>query len=201
MNKFKDFKMDLQLFAATVPIEFPLANIVRVDIETEEDIPEKYSLTDVYSEAEATAFLSEGEEKELRVKNTIKAQNNTEDIVKGYDIRLLSITMVPEILALVDGGKWDEIEREYTAPPIGVPVERTPFTMHVFTEEKDADGSTLEYVKFSFLHCKGTPLNYVWEDGEFFTPEMTVKSRPKRGENPVKFKILDELPVEEEPAI
>jgi len=84
--------------------EFPLANIVRVEIETEEETSKMYRLTDVASEAEITAFISEGEEQELRVKNTIKAQNKTEDIVKGYDIRLVSATMVPEILALVDGG-------------------------------------------------------------------------------------------------
>jgi len=81
--------------------EFALANIVRVDIETEEETPKQYRLTDVATEAEITAFISEGQEQELRVKNTIKAQNNTEDIVKGYNIRLLSATMIAEILALV----------------------------------------------------------------------------------------------------
>lgn len=183
--------------ADITPMDFPLANIVRVDIETEETTPKKYTLTDVYSEAEATAYVSEGEEKELRVKNTIKAQNNTEDIVKGYDIRLLSVSLIPEILAIIDGGEWDNLNQEYTAPAIGAPVERIPFTMHVYTEEKDTNGDTLNYVQFSFLHCKGQPVNYTWQDGEFFLPEMTAKSRPKRGENPVKFKILDELPVEE----
>src|SRR5690554_2350067 len=93
--------------------EFPLANIVRVEIETEEETPAQYRLTDVASEAEITAYVSEGEEKELRVKNVIKAQNKTEDIVMGYDIKLVSATMVPEILALVDGGalRYDGTEQ------------------------------------------------------------------------------------------
>jgi len=174
--------------------EFPLANIARVEIETEEEIPKQYRLTDVASEADVTAFVSEGEEQELRVKNTIKAQNKTEDIVKGYDIRLVAVTMVPEVLALIDGGTWDEANQKYSAPVVGSPVQRTPFTMHIYTEEKDADGETKSYVKFSYKHCKGTPVNYSLQNGQFFAPELTAKSRPKQGESPVEFEILDELP-------
>ncbi len=183
--------MDLQLFAESA-IEIPIANIVRVDIETE--TPEKYTLTDVYSEAEATAFVSEGDEQELRVKNVIKAQNSTEDIVKGYDLRFLSVTLVPEILALIDGGTWDKEARKYIAPVVGEVVEKTPFTTHVYTEEKDVNGDVLNYVKFSYKHCKGKPVNYIFRDGEFFLPELTAKSRPKKGESPVEFDIIDELP-------
>lgn len=174
--------------------EYALANIARVDITTEEDIPQTYSLTEVASEAEVTAFISEGTEQELRVKNTIKAQNKTENIVKGYDIRLVSATMVPEVLALVDGGTWDETTKKYTAPVVGTPVTRTKFTMDIYTEEKDADGSTVSYVKFTYKHCAGEPTNYSLQDGEFFVPELTAKSRPKMGESPVEFEILDELP-------
>jgi len=174
--------------------EFPLANIARVEIETEEETPVQYRLTDVASEAEVTAFISEGEEQELRVKNTIKAQNKTEDIVKGYNIRLVSATMVPEVLALIDGGTWDPVAQKYSAPVVGQPVQRKHFTMHIYTEEKDVNGDTKSYVKFSYKHCKGTPVNYTLQDGQFFVPELTAESRPKLGESPVEFEILDELP-------
>lgn len=174
--------------------EYALANISRVDIVTEEDVPVTHSLTDVASEAEVTAFLSEGEEAELRVKNVIKAQNKTENIVKGYDIRLVSATMVPEVLALIDGGVWDETGKTYDAPVIGSPVDRTPFTMDIYTEEKDADGSTISYIKFTYKHCTGEPTEYSLQDGEFFVPELTAKSRPKMGESPVSFEVIDELP-------
>lgn len=174
--------------------EFAIANIARVEIETEEETPKTYSLTDVASEAEAVAFISQGQEQELRVKDTIKAQNITQDIVKGYDLKLVQATMIPEILALVDGGEWDPTTEKYEAPPIGSPVKRKQFTTHIYTEEKDADGSTISYIKFSYLHCVGTPLNYSLQDGEFFAPEMNMKSRPKMGESPVTFEILDELP-------
>lgn len=174
--------------------EFPLANIARVEIITEEEVPKEYRLTDVATDAEVIAYVSQGDEKALRVKNVIKAQNKTEDIVMGYDVKLISATMIPEILALVDGGIWDPLTKEYAAPPIGTPVNRTPFTMNIYTEEKDGDGSTKSYVKFIYKNCKGKPVNYSLKDGEFFVPEMNATSRPKLGQSPVNFKVLDELP-------
>lgn len=180
--------------------EFPLANIVRVDIITEEETPKSYRLTDVATEANSTAFISEGAENELRVKNTIKAQNKFEDIVKGYDTTLTSATMVGEILALIDGGtlRYDAEETTkivgYDAPPIGSVVSRTPFTAKIYTAEKDVDGSDVSYVCFNYLHCKGTPVNYVFTDGEFFAPQLLFESRPKMGESPVTLDFYDELP-------
>lgn len=196
----KEFKINPQLFAAETPVEFPLANIVRVEIVTEEDVPKEYRLTDVATEADITAFVSPGQEQELRVKNVIKAQNNTEDIVKGYNTRLLSATFIAEILALIDGGtvRYDDVEPTkivgYDAPPVGSTVERTPFTAKIYTAEKDADGSDKSYVCFNYLHCKGTPVNYSLVDGQFFAPELNFKSRPKKGERPVTIDFLDELP-------
>ncbi|MCQ4921560.1 hypothetical protein NE686_00560 [Tissierella carlieri] len=187
-------KMNLQLFAATTPVEFPLANIARVEIITEEEEPKEYRLIDVASEAEVIAYLSQGEEKPLRVKNVIKAQNKTEDIVMGYDIKLISATMIPEILALIDGGTWNPATKKYIAPVIGSPVKRTPFTLNIYTEEKDGDASTVSYVKFVYKNCKGKPVNYSLKDGEFFVPELPATSRPKLGASPVEFEILDELP-------
>ena len=180
--------------------EFPLANIARVEIITEETVPRTFVLTDVYTEAEVTAYLSEGEEEALRVKNTIKAQNNTLDIVLGYDLRLVSATMVAPLLALVDGGELtydaDETDKviAYDAPVIGTPVTRIPFTTNVYTEEKDADGSTVSYVKFAYKNCKGTPVEYSLQDGQFFVPEFNLRSRSKLGQSPVQVSFLDELP-------
>ncbi|MBS4536808.1 hypothetical protein GOQ29_14400 [Clostridium sp. D2Q-14] len=180
--------------------EFPLANIVKVEIVTEETTPKTYMLTDVASEAEVTAYVSEGEEKPLRIKNVIKAQNNTEDIVMGYDIKLVNATMVAEVLALVDGGtlKFDSTDTAkllgYDGPPVGSPVSRKLFTTYIYTEEKDVNGGTLSYVKFGYKHCKGTPVNYSLQDGEFFAPELTAKSRPEKDESPVSIEFLDQLP-------
>ena len=181
--------------------EFPLANIVRVEIETEEEVPKMYRLTDVATEATITAFVSAGEEKELRVKNVIKAQNKTEDIVKGYDVNLISATMIAEILSLVDGGTLrtsgvapDLVVAGYDAPVVGAPVSRTPFTAKIYAAEKDVDGTDISYVCFKYLHCKGKPVNYSVKDGEFFAPELAFNSRPKMGEMPVSIDFLTVLP-------
>lgn len=179
---------------AEVIKEYALANIARVDFVTEEDVPKTYTLTEVATEAEVLAYISEGIEEELRVKNTIKAQNKTADIVMGYDITLSQATMIPEILALVDGGEYDDVEKKYAAPAIGQAVERTKFTMNIYAEEKDGDGSNKGYVKFVYKNCEGKPLNYNLVEGEFFVPEMGAKSRPKLGESPVEFELLEELP-------
>ena len=173
--------------------EFALANIARVDIITETSPPETFTLTDVASDAEVIAYLSEGEEK-IKSKNTIKAQNNTEDIVLGYDIKFVSATFVPEILEIVDGGTWDAENKKYTAPVIGAPVERVPFTTNIYTEEKDGDGSTVSYAKFVYKNCKGKPVDYRMQEGEFFSPEFNIKSRSKIGESPTEIGILEELP-------
>jgi len=174
--------------------EYALANIARVDIVTQEDTPVTYSLTDVASEAEVIAYLNEGIEEVLRVKNTIKAQNKTADIAMGYDVTLTSATVIPEILALIDGGTWDSSGKEYDAPSIGTAVDRTLFDLDIYVEEKDGDGSTKGYVQFTYKNCEGSPLNFSMQDGEFFVPEMVLKSRPKLGASPVSFKILTELP-------
>lgn len=179
---------------AEVIQEFALANIARVDIVTEETVPKTYTLTEVATEAGVEAYLSEGIEEELRVKNTIKAQNKTQDIVMGYDITLTQATMIPEILALVDGGTYDEETKKYSAPVIGTPVDRTKFTLHIYTEQKDGDGSNAGFVKFIYKNCEGKPLSYSLVEGEFFAPEMSATSRPKLGASPVEFEILDELP-------
>lgn len=180
--------------------EFPLANIVRVEIETEEPIPKQYRFTDVYNQAEVTAVISEGEEQELRVKNVIKAQNRREDIVRGYDIRLVAVTLIPEVMALIDGGTLtydlDDPTNvvKYDAPPVGAPVQRKSFKLHIYTEEKDVNGDVVSYVKFTYLHCTGRPVNYNLQDNEFFIPEFTIRSRPKSGETPVTIEFLDQLP-------
>ena len=179
---------------AEVIKEYALANIARVDFVTEEDVPKTYTLTDVATNAEVLAYISEGIEQELRVKNTIKAQNKTADIVMGYDITLTQATMIPEILALVDGGTYTDDTNKYEAPAIGTAVERTKFTMNIFAEEKDGDGSTKGYVKFVYKNCEGKPLSYSLQEGEFYVPEMSAKSRPKLGESPVEFEMLEELP-------
>lgn len=67
----------------------------------------------------------------------------------------------------------------YTGPKMGEVVNRTPFTVNIYTEEKDGDGETTGYLKFTCKHCKGTPADIEIKDGDFFAPEYKLKSRPE----------------------
>lgn len=175
----------------------PLANIVRAEIITEESAPTLY-MFDTASEASAEAAVSSGSEQELRIKNQILAQNNTEDIVKGYDVTLNDAVFTPEVFALVDGGAstidGDEFTG-YAAPVAGSVVERTKCQLAVYSEEKDYDGAVLSYTRFIFPHCFGTPAGISVKDAEFYAPSYKLKSRPKKGESPVKIEKLPALPV------
>ena len=112
----------------------------------------------------------------------------------GYDTKLVSTTMIPEVYALIDGGTWDAEKKSYEAPVIGEPIDKKLFTTYIYTEVKDANGETTGYVEFTYLHCKGTPISFTLADGEFYVPEMNIKSRPKMKESPVSWKIVDEMP-------
>lgn len=177
-----------------------LANIVRVELVTEETTPKTYRLTDVATEATVEAFIFEGNNVELRVKNKIIAQNETEDILKGFNITMTNATFIHEVLALIDGGTvtYDDTDTDkaisYEAPVAGTAVNRTHFTTKIYTAEKDYDGENLGYTCFEYKHCKGKPVSYSMVDGQFFTPQLAFRSKPKYGESPVKIDDMAELP-------
>lgn len=173
-----------------------LANIVRAEITEEADGGTTYVFS-TSSEASIKPFVSEGTEKIHRVKNTILASLRYEDILLGYEINLVNNTFCPELLALIDGGtvEYDESGNfaSYSAPVVGTVTERKNLTISLYTEELDCDGETLEYIKFTFKHAKGKPVEYSIKDGEFFVPELTLRSRAKTGESSVAVEALTEL--------
>lgn len=179
--------------------EKALANIVRAEIVTEEEVPETYRF-DTAAEAGVKAKIDKGQDKVMRVRDRLIARNRTEDIVTGYEVDFKNNTLSPELLALIDGGtlEYDAVETDklisYNAPAAGTVVSRKLFTLNIYTEEKDTDGSTLEYVKFTFKHCKGKPVDFKFKDGDFFVPEMKAESAPKKDESPVAIEFLDALP-------
>lgn len=178
-------------------VQIPLANVARVELVTEENAPKTY-VVDTADEMKLEAFVSEGEEKELRKLNRLLAQLKTEDLTKGYDLTMKDMVMSPAVFALVDGGE-STVGAEgkfegYTGPKMGEVVNRTPFTVNIYTEEKDGDGETTGYLKFTCKHCKGTPADIEIKDGDFFAPEYKLKSRPKIGESPIAITPLDDLP-------
>ena len=178
--------------------EIPIANVARVEIVTEEDEAKTYVVTTA-SEAKIEAFISEGEEKELRKGNRLLAQLKTDDLIKGYDVTLKDLTMNPQVFAIVDGGVSTAAAEggafeSYTGPKVGEVLNRTPFTLNMYTEEKDGDGESKGYLKMSCQHCKGTPASIELKDGDFCAPEYKLKSRPKVGEAPLSITYLTALP-------
>ena len=148
-------------------VQIPLANVARVELVTEENTPKTY-VVDTANEMKLEAFVSEGEEKELRKLNRLLAQLKTEDLTKGYDLTMKDMVMSPAVFALVDGGV-STVGAEgkfegYTGPKMGEVVNRTPFTVNIYTEEKDGDGETTGYLKFTCKHCKGTPADIEIKD-------------------------------------
>lgn len=168
----------------------PIANIALAEI-INETTGEAF-IFDTAEKADAKPDLSKGKEDILRVKNRIIAMNRTDDICIGYNIKLTDNTFSPELMALIDGGV--ATENGYEGPEVGKVVNKAPYTLNLYSEEKDYDSSTLRYAKFSFKHNKGTPVEFQFEDGKFYVPEFESTSRPKKGEKPVYITFVDELP-------
>ncbi|WP_053071120.1 Ig-like domain-containing protein [Clostridium botulinum] len=168
----------------------PIANIA-MGIITDEVTKKRY-VFDTAQKANAKPHVSAGKEDILRVKNRIVAQNATEDIVLGYEIDLEDCTFKPEVFAIVDGGTVTK--NGYEGAEIGVVCERHPYTLELFSEEKDYDSSILSYVRFEFKHCKGKPVEFKFEDGKFYVPSYKAKSKPKRHEKPIYIEYVDRLP-------
>ena len=174
-------------------VQIPLANVARVELVTEETTPKTY-VVDTANEMKLEAFVSEGEEKELRKLNRLLAQLKTEDLTKGYDLTMKDMVMSPPVFALVDGGRTltvfageFQITRRLSVAVLllGIDVDRERRSVHHLAHLR---------TRVSFKHCKGTPADIEIKDGDFFAPEYKLKSRPKIGESPIAITPLDELP-------
>lgn len=176
----------------------PIVNIARAEIVTEGANPKVMSFETV-SSAKPEPFVSEGEDKELRVRNTILAQHLLEDIIKGYNIKLTDCALSKELLEVIDGGTSVSAGsgsfEGYRSPAAGAESSRTRFTLRLYTAEKDYGGDAVAYFRFSFPNCIGTPANLSFEEGSFTTPEYTVKSRPPYGKCAMTVECLDSMPV------
>lgn len=176
----------------------PIVNVVRAEIVTDGSSP-KVMFFDTVSSAEPEPFISEGEENELRVRNTILAQDCLEDIIKGYNITLNDCALSRDLLEIVDGGEAVTASENgfagYKSPTAGVTSNRTHFTLRIYTAEKDYGGDCVSYFRFSFPNCVGTPAKMSFENGSFTTPKYEVRSRPAAGGRAMSIECLDTLPV------
>lgn len=175
----------------------PIVNIVRAEIVTDEAQARVLSFETI-SSASPEPLVSEGQEEELRVGNTILAQNCLEDIIKGYNITLRDCVLSAELLSLVDGGSSAAATSSsfsgYSGPVAGVETGRTRFDLRIYTAEKDYGGESTAFFRFTYPNCFGTPAKIKFENGAFASPEYVVKSRPGAGESAVKIECMDSLP-------
>ena len=176
----------------------PIVNIVRAEIITNESDPRILHFETV-SSAVPEPFVSEGEESELRIRNTIIAQERLEDIIKGYNITLKDCVLSKELLEVVDGGMAVDSQTNsfagYASPVAGAESARVHFSLHLYAAEKDYAGDAVSYFRFSFPNCVGTPAKFSLENGSFAAPEYVVRSRPMAGDCAMRVEVLDRLPI------
>ncbi len=176
----------------------PIANISGAEIITMEETPRFFRISGARS-VTPEPVLSEGKEEELRTRNTILAQNILEDILKGYNIKLRDVAFSPELMAFAQGGSVnydsDGNFESYNAPIAGQAAEHTRFILRVYSEEKDYDGATKCYYRFAFPGCFGSTANFSFEDGEFVSPEYTIKSRAEGGRTQLLIDCMDSMPI------
>lgn len=174
-----------------------IANIERIKITTVETEPKTY-IFDTATTCSYDAAVSAGEEKEQRCGNTLMGLLQTEDLVKGYDLKLEDERMIMEILALVDGGTYtagsDETGGKYVAPPAGMPVTRKKFDMTLYTSDRDTAADVIKYNAWKFPKCKGSPVSGSFTNGDFSKMNYSFKSRPAIGESALEIDEVKTLP-------
>lgn len=177
--------------------EQALANIVRVDMITNEDIPQLLQAT-TDEEITPDPIVNEGKREALRSKNRILAQNNYEDLILGYKLAMKKIVFDVEQFAIIDGGTYtavaDPVGFNYSGPAVGTALSRTGMTLDVWTEEKDGAGETAGYIRWRFPRAKGKPAKFTMKDGGFFAPEYNLITAPLPTEKPILIDWFDALP-------
>ena len=173
-----------------------IANVERIKIETEETTARTF-VFETATNCTFTAAVSSGQEVEQRVKKTLCGMLRTDDIVKGYDIELEDQRLIAEVMALIDGGTLTTGEdgwTQYSAPVIGSAVERTPFTLTLYTSDRGSDGDVVEYYAWEFRSCKGKPVSGTATDNAFSNMKYSIQSRPAVGISPMNVTHVESLP-------
>ncbi|AUM96806.1 TPA: hypothetical protein LA742_001726 [Clostridium botulinum] len=165
-----------------------LVNVVKVNF-IDEVTNTKHTI-ETSNEIDIEPINSKGKRDILRIKNKIYGINETDDIVIGYKLKMKDNLFNIETMALIDGGTIQD--NKYCGTEVGIAVERHPFTMEIFTEEKDYSRTT-GYVKFVYKHCKGKPAKYKIQDGKFLVSSYEAESIPFRNERPVEIEFLNSL--------
>ena len=172
---------------------YNIANVERVKIVTKETTP-KTHIFQTMTSFDAEVHTEEGTEVVQRVKNTIMGRLKTDDLTGGHDLTCEDERLIPEVLALIDGGTWNDETSTYTGPVAGQEVTRTAFDLYLYTSDRNTDGSVSHYLEWKYPNCKGTPFKGGGKDGEFTKPQYKIESRPASGEADKSIKVVEALP-------
>lgn len=174
-----------------------LSDVSCVEIVDEENNSYIFETSD---EVGIEEIVDEGEEQSLKIKGKLYANRAAENTVLGHDITCKDNVMCPELLELIQGGtltKGTEGEgswTKYEPPAIGTTATKKKFTTNIYTAEVDTDGDTGNYIKISYPGCKGSSVPLSFKDGEYYSNEYTIKSRPAKGQPPYSVTLVDALP-------
>lgn len=149
-------------------------------------------------EVSVEEVVDEGEEQTLKIKGKLYANRAAEDTVLGHDLTFKDNVMCPELLSLMQGGTLTTGSggafEKYEPPKIGTTATKKTFTTNIYTAEVSTDGDTGNYIKISYPGCKGSSVPMSFKDGEYYSNEYTVKSRPAKGTAPYSVTIVAALP-------
>lgn len=142
-------------------------------------------------------ITEEGTKQDLIIKGQLVANKETPTIIKGYDIKLKDNAVRPTLMQKLMGGTLTTPDANfvYNGPNVGA-LQPTKITeVCVYTEVVDVGGATGEYIKVSYSNCIGDLVNFSFKDGEYFSNEFTIKSRPTNNSPVFKMELVSELPV------
>lgn len=154
---------------------------------------------DTSDEVGVEEVVDEGEEQPLKIKGKLYANRAAENTVLGNDLTCVDNMMCPQLLKLMQGGTITYAEdgktfKSYEAPAIGTTATKKKFTTNIYTSEVDTDGDTGNYMKISYPSCKGSSVPLTFKDGEYYSNEYKIKSRPAKGQAPYTITLVDALP-------
>ena len=181
--------------------QLPLTDVVMCEVITKESTPAIYRFKTA-DEVETEEVISEGEEQTLKIKGVVYANKAAENITLGYDLTLKDNVFCPEVLEVMQGGTltYDDTDptkfKSYSAPPVGTTNSKKKFDTIFYSEVVANGGPTGKYAKITFPNGKGGSVPIVLKDGEYYSNEYTIKSRPANGESPYTIEIVDSLPAE-----
>ena len=150
--------------------------------------------------ASMKARVDAGAQKALRKRNRLLAQNNTADLLMGYDIELSDLMAYFEVVAIMEGGTVTKNEdgsfKSYKGPAAGEEGAKETFGLDVYCANRGTNNLVLNYQKFSYENCRGkSPVDWEIKDGEFTAPKYVIESCPNPGEAPMSVEAVDALPV------